>query len=149
MTIGPNKVQPLTPFGTFMGATPVLPSLYWDVYSAEQRWKAISKLLKKLCDYIGYMGDEINVDRDTLNRLVEDFEKFKESGFIDYYEEQINQWISENLPTILKSVLQGGVYFGLDENGYFMAYIADQLLLDFDTIADYSDDAYGRLVIKY
>ena len=39
--LNPSKVVPLTPFGTFMGATPVLPSMYWDVYSAEQRWKAI------------------------------------------------------------------------------------------------------------
>ena len=68
--LNPSKVVPLTPFGTFMGATPVLPSMYWDVYSAEQRWKAIGKLLKKLCEYVEYMGDEVNVDRDTINKLL-------------------------------------------------------------------------------
>ena len=70
-----TRPRPLTPFGTFFGATPVLPSLYWDVYSAEQRWKAISEHLKKLCDYLQYLSGEVDVDRDTINQLLEDFQQ--------------------------------------------------------------------------
>jgi len=144
-----DKRTPLTPFCSFMGSTPVLPSLYWDVYSAEQRWKAIGKLLKKLCDYIEYMGDETNIDRDTINQLLEDFEKFKESGFFDYYAEQIEQWIRDNFGEVMKDVLNQGVFFGLTEDGYFCANVAYQLTFGLDTIADYSSDDYGRLTITY
>lgn len=147
--LNPSKVVPLTPFGTFMGATPVLPSMYWDVYSAEQRWKAIGKLLKKLCEYVEYMGDEINVDRDTINKLLEDFEKFKESGFFDYYAAQIEQWIRDNFNEIMKQILNQGIFFGLTEDGYFCANVAYQLTFVLDTIADYSNDNYGRLTITY
>ena len=147
--LNPSKVVPLTPFGTFMGATPVLPSMYWDVYSAEQRWKAIGKLLKKLCEYVEYMGDEINVDRDTINQLLEDFEKFKESGFFDYYAAQIEQWIRDNFNEIMKQILNQGIFFGLTADGYFCANVAYQLTFILDTIADYSDENYGRLTITY
>lgn len=147
--LNPSKVVPLTPFGTFMGATPVLPSMYWDVYSAEQRWKAIGKLLKKLCEYVEYMGDEINVDRDTINQLLEDFEKFKESGFFDYYAAQIEQWIRDNFNEIMKQILNQGIFFGLTEDGYFCANVAYQLTFVLDTIANYSDENYGRLTITY
>lgn len=147
--LNPSKVVPLTPFGTFMGATPVLPSMYWDVYSAEQRWKAIGKLLKKLCEYVEYMGDEINVDRDTINQLLNDFEKFKESGFFDYYAAQIEQWIRDNFNDIMKQILNQGIFFGLTEDGYFCANVAYQLTFILDTIADYSDENYGRLTITY
>lgn len=144
-----DKRTKMIPFGSFIGSTPVLPSLYWDVYSAEQRWKAIGKLLKKLCDYIEYMGDETNIDRDTINQLLEDFEKFKESGFFDYYAEQIEQWIRDNFGEVMKDVLNQGVFFGLTDDGYFCANVAYQLAFELDTIANYSDENYGRLTIKY
>lgn len=140
---------PLTPFGTFMGATPVLPSMYWDVYSAEQRWKAICKLLKKLCEYVEYMGDEVNIDRNTINKLLADFEKFKESGFFDYYAAQLEQWIHDNFGEVMKSVLNNGVFFELTEDGYFCANVAYQLAFVLDTVADYSNDNYGHLTITY
>lgn len=144
-----DKRTKLTPFCSFIGNTPVLPSLYWDVYSAEQRWKAIGKLLKKLCDYIEYMGDETNIDRDTINQLLDDFDKFKESGFFDYYAEQIEQWIRDNFGEVMKDVLNQGVFFGLTDDGYFCANVAYQLAFELDTIANYSDENYGHLTIKY
>ena len=143
------RAYDLTPFGTFFGATPVLPSLYWDVYSAEQRWKAMGELIKKLCEYVEYMGGEINVDRDTINQLLEDFEKFKESGFDDYYKEQIEQWISDNLVTVMQALLNQGIFFGLTDDGYFCANVLLQLTIYFDTIMDYSSDDYGKLTLTY
>lgn len=144
-----DKREPLTPFYSFIGSTPVLPSLYWDVYSAEQRWKAMGKLLKKLCEYVEYMGDETNIDRDTINQLLADFDKFKESGFFDYYAEQIKQWIHDNFNEIMKEILNQGIFFGLTDDGYFCANVAYQLTFILDTIGDYSNANYGRLTITY
>ena len=145
----PSKVRPLTPFGVFFGATPVLPSLYWNVYSAEQRWKAIGEHLKKLCDYVEYLGDEVNVDRDTINQLLADFETFKESGFIDYYEELIQKWIDDNFGDIISYGIKQ-VYFGLTSDGYFCAYIPESWSdIVFDTGMVYGRSDYGRLILRF
>ena len=147
--MNPSKVRPLVPFASFFGATPVLPSLYWDVYSAEQRWKAIAEHLKKLCDYVTYLGDEVNVDRDTINQLLADFEKFKESGFLDYYEELIQKWIDDNFGDIISYGIKQ-VYFGLTSDGYFCAYIPENWSdIVFDTGMVYGRSDYGRLILRF
>lgn len=142
------KLGPLAPFAHFMGSTPVLPSLYWDVYSAEQRWKAIAKLLKRLCEYTKYMGEELNVDRDALNALLEDFEKFKESGFLDYYEQQLRDWIDANFADLIRYAIRQ-VYFGLTDDGYFCAYVPDSWAdITFDTGMVFGRSDYGRLILR-
>ena len=50
----------ITPFSGFTNWTPVIPKLYWDVYSAEQRLKAICKELSKSGQYMDYVADEVN-----------------------------------------------------------------------------------------
>lgn len=145
----PSDVSPFIPFNSFVAATPVLPTFYWDVYSAEERWKTICKLLKKLIDYIEYMGGEVNTDREMYNELAELFEQFQESGFEDYYEEQLNQWINDNAEAIITKFIKF-VFFGLTPDGYFCAWIPESWAeIAFDTVADYSDPLYGRLVLLY
>lgn len=147
--LNPSKVVPLTPFGTFMGATPVLPSMYWDVYSAEQRWKAIGKLLKKLCEYVEYMGDEINVDRDAINALQEQFQKFIDGEYDEYYENVIAEWINENFAELISDGVKQ-VYFGLTDDGYFCAYVPDSWSeITFDTGAVFGRSDYGRLILRF
>lgn len=147
--MNPTRPRPLTPFGTFFGATPVLPSLYWDVYSAEQRWKAISEHLKKLCDYLQYLSGEVDVDRDTINQLLEDFQQFQESGFEQYYEAQLQQWIQDNAGFLFTAMAKL-VMFGLTDDGHFCAYIPDSWSeIWFDTIVTVDDPLYGHLVIMW
>lgn len=146
---GRPRAYPLTPFGTFVAATPVLPSLYWDVYSAEQRWKAICKRLQKLCDYVTYMGDEINIDRETINYLLDEFQKFIDGGFSEYYEAEIARWIDEHFADIIRDGMQQ-VYFGLTDDGYFCAYVPDSWSeITFDTGVVYGRSDYGRLILKF
>jgi hypothetical protein len=147
--LNPSKVAPLTPFGTFMGATPVLPSMYWDVYSAEQRWKAMAKLLKKLCEYVEYMGDEINIDRDSINALWDEFQKFIDGEYDDYYKNLIADWIRDNFAELISAGIKQ-VYFGLTDDGYFCAYIPDSWSeITFDTGAVFGRSDYGRLILKF
>lgn len=147
--LNPSKVVPLTPFGTFMGATPVLPSMYWDVYSAEQRWKAIGKLLKKLCEYVEYMGDEINIDRDAINSIQELFQKFIDGEYDEYYKNLIANWIRDNFAELFSSGIKQ-VYFGLTDDGYFCAYVPDSWdEITFDTGAVFGRSDYGRLILRF
>lgn len=147
--MNPTRPRPLTPFGMFFGATPVLPSLYWDVYSAEQRWKAIAEHLKKLCEYAEYLSGEVNIDRDTINQLLDEFQQFKESGFEDYYEQQLEAWVNANVANIFEQYAKL-VMFGLDDEGHFVAYVPESWSdIWFDTIADYNDPLYGSLVLLW
>lgn len=144
--IPPTGVVPYPFWNKF---TPTLPALYWDVDSHEERIKRICLELHKLVKYADYLGENINLDHETIEQLLADFEKFQESGFFDYYAEQIEQWIRDNFNEIMKQILNQGIFFGLTDDGYFCANVAYQLAFILDTIADYSDDNYGRLTITY
>lgn len=73
----------IIPFNGFVMNTPVLPSLYWDVYSAEQRTKAICQMLDKVTQYVTYMGEEENETREMINSLIQEFHYFEEHSNFD------------------------------------------------------------------
>lgn len=139
----------IVPYGSYTAYTPALPQFYWDVYSAEQRIKHICFEIDKIINYADSLGVQLNITHDDVAELQQEFEKFKESGFFDYYAAQIEQWIRDNFNKIMKQILNQGIFFGLTEDGYFCANVAYQLTFILDTIANYSDENYGRLTITY
>lgn len=139
----------IVPYGSYTAYTPALPQFYWDVYSAEQRIKHICFEIDKIINYADSLGVQLNVTHDDVAELQQEFEKFKESGFFEYYAAQIEQWIRDNFNKIMKQILNQGIFFGLTEDGYFCANVAYQLTFVLDTIANYSDENYGRLTITY
>lgn len=139
----------IPPYAGFTDFTPAIPQLYWNVYSQEQRYHAICRELHKVICYCDFVGNITNENAVKLAALVEEFEKFKESGFYDYYAEQIAAWIDEHMPDIIARAIKM-VFFGLNLEGYFVAYIPDSWAdITFDTVANYQDDNYGRLVLSY
>lgn len=146
---GPCSPGGLAPFPGFVPSAPVIPKLYWDAISQEQRIRRICEMLHKIFDYASQLGIAVNTDHATLERLLADFETFKESGFLDYYEEQLVLYIETHFNELMSKMLNAGVFFGLTEDGYFCANVAHQLAFVLDTIMDYSSDDYGRLTITY
>ena len=73
-----------------------------------------------------------------------------ESGFNDYYEKQIQEWINKNFQNIIEYAIQV-LFFGLTEDGYFCAYVPNNWAkyITFDTGAVYNADDYGCLIIRY
>lgn len=144
----PLPARQIPPFYGFTAFTPTIPKLYWDVKSQEQRILRICDLLDKLICYSDFLGEEINVTKDDIEFLKSEFEEFKEHGFEDYYLEQIEKWINDNLETILH-VLIRQVYFGLNLEGRFIAIIPDSWSdIVFDTGMVYELDTYGRLILR-
>ena len=138
----------IAPFWGWTDFTPALPNFYWDVYSAEERVKKICMELHKLCDYANMLGENINLDHEAINELQQAFEKFMESGFDDYYRDQIEAWVRDNLDSLFATYCRS-VYFGLTLDGHFVAYIPDSWSdIVFDTGANYSLDTYGRLILR-
>lgn len=140
---------PLAPFGCWP-YTMAIPKFYWDAESPEQRVKALCMLYDKLMAYVDALKDTVNVDSEAIKELQDAFQKFMESGFDDYYAEQVTRWIAENLQKIIDAMTVSTVYFGLTDDGYFTAYYPiSWKTMQFDTIADYSSDYYGCLVLLY
>lgn len=148
-----TPLMPLPPFppkpGWVEGA-PVIPDIYWNNYSAEQRWKAICIWLHKLTEFINTQEiPEIDHLQSAIEALEDAFEKFQESGFEDYYAEQIRDWINNNLPWLWKTFAKQ-VFFGLTDDGHFCAYVPESWSdIQFDTGAVYGRSDYGRLILKF
>lgn len=133
----------------FIDFPPTVPQLYWNIDSNEQRYHLLCKQLHKLVCYADMLGEKINIDHAAIDALEKEFEKFKESGFLDYYEKQLEAWINANMPDIIGKYIRM-VFFGLTLDGYFVAYIPEGNGWDdivFDTGAVYGTYEYGRLIL--
>lgn len=144
------RPYPIIPYRDYLlDSAPVIPKFYWDTYSQEQRIKRLCEELHKLVCYANELGVAINLDHDIIEQLEADFEKFKESGFFDYYAEQIREWINANMPDIIAQSIKM-VFFGLTDDGYFCAYIPESWSdIQFDTGMVYGRFDYGRLLLRY
>ena len=141
--------RPLIPFPGFMPNTPVLPKLYWEAITPEQELHELCKRLHTLFDYAQQLGTLTAEQMQELAKLQAEFEKFKASGFEDYYEQQLEAWVNANVANIFNQYAKL-VLFGLDDEGHFVAYIPSSWSdIWFDTIADYSDPLYGSLVLLW
>lgn len=140
---------PIAPYGSFTEYTPALPQFYWDVYSAEQRIKHMCYEIEKCIDYADMLGLNLNITHDDVAKLQTDFKKFMESGFEDYYEQKLEEWIRNNVAEIFNTLAKM-VFFGLTDDGYFCAYIPDSWSdITFDTGAVYGRADYGRLILRF
>lgn len=150
----PNKCTPkhvdyIPSFWGFTEFTPTIPKLYWNVHSQEQRILRICDLLDKLICYSEYLGDNVDFNREEIEKLKSEFEEFKEHGFDDYYADQVEAWIASHLEFIYEHTVKQ-IYFGVTEDGYFVAYIPDSWDdITFDTIMNFSSDHYGCLTLSY
>lgn len=144
--IPPNPI-PLWP--AFFPSAPVVPKLYYEALSPEQRMKKLCEELHRLCDYANVLGININLDHELIAQLQEDFQKFLDSGFEDHYEEQLHAWVLEHMPDIIRDAIRM-VFFGLTADGYFCAWIPDSWSdIWFDTGANYGRSDYGCLMILF
>ena len=151
MASWPMVYNSLPGYAGFTSFTPTIPKLYWDVYSQEERIKRICCELHKLCEYASALNININLNHNMIEALRLEFEKFKDTGFLDYYADQIEKWINANMPDIIGKYIRM-VFFGLTLDGYFVAYIPEGTGWDdivFDTGAVYGSDEYGRLILLY
>lgn len=130
--------------------TPVIPKLYWDVYSQEERIKWICQEYDRIIHYLYDVCKQTNTNTVDISELQQLFKQFQEGHFDEYYMQQIQKWIDENFATILENALQV-VFFGLTKDGYFCAYIPVNWAkyITFDTGANYNSDDYGCLKLNY
>ncbi len=141
-------LNPLVPWSAFLMGTPSLPEFYWNVKSAEQRWKHICMVLHKLVNYSDELAKDLNLTHDAINELEEQFQQFKDGEMLEFYEQQIAAWIDANMERIIQKSISH-VYFGISEDGHWCAYIPDSWSdIQFDYGAVYGRSDYMRLILR-
>ena len=152
MTCCNDKQAPIpyvVPYAGFTEFTTSIPKLYWNVKSQEQRILAICEQINKIICYSDMLGDKVNLNRADIDELQRLFNEFMESGFDDYYEEQIHAWVMANMPDIVGNAMKM-VFFGCTEDGHFTAYIPESWKsVIFNYGANYADkNTYGHIILE-
>lgn len=129
--------------------TPVIPKLYWDVYSAEQRIKQLCRNFDKVEHYLDYVAELMNEWNIEFSEEMQEELTELWNAVNNGLEGAAKQWIADNLEWIFTHVAKQ-VYFGINEQGYFVAYIPDGWNdIVFDTGMVYGEDTYGRLILRW
>lgn len=140
---------PLPYFDPFLISNPTLPKLYWEVKSPEQLTANLYCIVNALKDYVNATSGQVNENSAAIDTLEMLFEKFMQSGFDDYYAQQIEEWINENVKWIWQTFGQM-MFAGLTDDGRFCIYVPDSWSdVTFDTGAVYGTEDYGRLILRY
>lgn len=136
-------------FNPWMLTNPTLPKLYWETKSPEQLIANVYCIINAFSDQVNDVTGQVNANSAKIAELEELFQKFMDSGFEDYYEKQLEQWINNNVQWLWETFAQM-VFFGLTSDGHFCAYIPDSWSdITFDTGAVYGTSQYGRLILRY
>lgn len=126
----------------------VLPAVYDDSLSY---YELLAKIQAKLNEVIISENNlnEWQVAQDEvmaeLEQLVQDFIN---GGYRQDFDQFAQEWLDENIEQALRKAAHM-VFFGLTDDGYFVAYIPEDWAFVFDTIADFDDENYGCLAIIY
>ena len=129
--------------------TPVIPKLYWDVYSAEQRMKQLCMNFDKVEHYLDYVAALMNEWNIEFSAEMEEELTELWNAVNNGLENAAKDWIAQNLEWVFKTVASQ-VYFGLTLEGRFVAYIPEGWEdIVFDTGYEYGKDTYGRLILRW
>ena len=100
-----------------------------------------------LCKVVKYINELIESDKE----IIADLDGLKAVVA------QLQEWIDnfdDNAEAIIKAEIEkyihGVITFGLTNDGYFCAYVPDNMsFLHFDTVSNYDDPLYGHLILEY
>ena len=85
----------------------------------------------------------------TVHKLQNDVDDLINGKYINNYVKALATWIDNNLQQMVAKIIKY-VWFEIDENGYFVAYIPDTWdFVDFGTELDPDNEDYGKLVLEW
>lgn len=85
----------------------------------------------------------------TVNKCYTELQKLLNGEYIETYVQALVTWIDNNLQVMVSKIVKY-VWFAINEDGYFVAYIPDRWdFIDFDTELDPDSEDYGKLVLQW
>lgn len=92
---------------------------------------------------------KINELTDKVNDCYEEVEKLINGEYIETYVQALATWIDNNLQVMVSKIVKY-VWFEVNEDGYFVAYIPDTWdFIDFDTEMNPDNEDYGKLALLW
>lgn len=92
---------------------------------------------------------KINELTDKVNECYEEVEKLINGEYIETYVQALATWIDNNLQVMVSKIVKY-VWFEVNEDGYFVAYIPDTWdFIDFDTEMNPDNEDYGKLALLW
>ena len=82
-------IYPFPPYSGYTWSTPVVPKLYWDVYSQEQRMKALCMEYAKLIAYNSDLADTLNNYVEVVNTLQQQLPELVNEDVANKIEEMV------------------------------------------------------------
>ena len=94
-------------------------------------------------------GININELQEAVKELQDELDKVKNGEYISLYLNSLKKFIDDNLKEIVGRIMKY-VFFGLTDDGYFIAYIPDSWnFIKFHTDMDYNSETYGHLILNW
>lgn len=133
---------------------------FWDHYPDTNYHEINMNWFLHVAQYVKETADTMNEWKAThekeyqdLKELVEALEKwiydFSQGDIPEAILEGLKVWIDSNVQDLLSRNIKY-VWFGLTDDGYFVAYMPERWQeLWFDTVMDFESEYYGHLLIKY
>lgn len=146
--------MPLTPRGAIPGhlhifCQKVLPAVFDDSLSYYEVVCKVVKILNEHADLMNDMQETLNLHTEQIKEIQQWIQDFESGVLNPSLEEYVKQWIDENLKFIFDHTVKQ-VFFGLTQEGYFVAYIPKSWSdIIFDTGFNFTDDTYGRLILRW
>lgn len=85
----------------------------------------------------------------TVQACYEEVQRIKNGEYIEVYVKALANWIDNNLQVMVSKIVKY-VWFAINEDGYFVAYIPDKWdFIDFNTELDPDDEDYGKLALEW
>ena len=92
---------------------------------------------------------KINELTDRVNDCYAEVEKLINGEYIETYVQALATWIDNNLQVMVSKIVKY-VWFEVNEDGYFVAYIPDTWdFIDFDTEMNPDNEDYGKLALLW
>lgn len=92
---------------------------------------------------------KINELTTSVNECYAEIEKLINGEYIETYVQALATWIDNNLQVMVSKIVKY-VWFEVNEDGYFVAYIPDTWdFIDFDTEMNPDNEDYGKLALLW
>ena len=100
-------------------------------------------------EILGEYGTDIESLQKDVKDLQVELDKVKNGDYLSLYIDSLQNWIDQNIQSLVARVVKY-VFFGLNDDGHFVAYIPESWeFIRFDTIMSTDDDLYGHLVLQW
>lgn len=141
-------------------STPIIPLAYKDAMSYLEQVRLIKNKTNELVAIVNGLRTQTGTNTQDINnlqtalaeldaRVSAQLEDLMEGKNVPLYIDALSTWIDNNLQTLVGRVVKY-VFFGLTDDGYFVAYIPDSWdFIRFDTCIEPKADMYGHLIMQW